>query len=115
MQTVRRTKTVSQNLDPSWNQTFEFAEISGEEYLRLKCYDADMLIDDSLGSARVNVEGLEDDECRDMWVPLANMEVGEIRLIIKMLPSQSMSNEPEVVCYSYSMKLISYCKENTLV
>lgn len=90
--TVRRTKTIPQKLNPSWNQMFEFAEISGGEYLKLRCYDADMLIDDTLGSARVNLEGLQDDECRDIWVPLGNMDTGEVRLTIKAVRSQSNLN-----------------------
>lgn len=86
---VRKTKTIPQNLNPIWKQTFEFVEIGGGEYLKLKCYDADLLIDDILGSARVNLEGLEDDKLRDIWVPLENTDTGEIRLVIKAVRSQS--------------------------
>eukprot|EP00250_Pteridium_aquilinum_P006892 c16719_g1_i2 orf=702-3128(-) len=93
--TVRKTKTVPRNLNPSWNQTFEFAEISGGEYLKLKCFDADLVMDDNLGSARVNLEGLEDDECRELWVPLENMDTGEVRLTIKAIRAQSKLNKSE--------------------
>lgn len=88
--TVRRTKTLPRSLNPSWNQTFEFAEISGGEYLKLKCYDADLVIDDTLGSARVNLEGLKDDDCRDIWVPLENIDTGEVRLTIKAVNARSI-------------------------
>lgn len=87
--TVRKTKTVRRNISPSWNQTFEFAEISGGEYLKIKCFDADWIIDETLGTAQVNLGGLEDDECRELCVPLESMDTGEIRLTIKANRSQS--------------------------
>lgn len=93
---MRRTKTLPRSLNPSWNQTFEFAEISGGEYLKLKCYDADLVIDDTLGSARVNLEGLKDDDCRDIWVPLENIDTGEVRLTIKAVNARSILDKSKV-------------------
>lgn len=84
-----KTQTVKQDLNPLWKQSFEFPEIGGGEYLQLKCYDADYLTDESLGSARVNLEGLEDGVSRDVWIPLEKINTGEIRLSIEAYTSES--------------------------
>lgn len=78
-----RTKTLSHTIRPVWNDKFEFDEISGGEYLKIKCYNADMFGDESIGSARVNLEGLLDGASRDVWVPLEKVDSGEIRLEIE--------------------------------
>ncbi|CAD6239393.1 unnamed protein product [Miscanthus lutarioriparius] len=78
-----RTKTLSHTVRPVWNDKFEFDEISGGEYLKIKCYNADMFGDESIGSARVNLEGLLDGASRDVWVPLEKVDSGEIRLEIE--------------------------------
>ncbi|KAL2630102.1 hypothetical protein R1flu_014788 [Riccia fluitans] len=82
---VRRTKTINQDLNPVWNQTFTFQEISGGEYLKIKCYDADRFGDENLGSARVNLQGLEEGAKKDIWVPLEKIKQGEIRLRIEVI------------------------------
>lgn len=81
---MRRTKTINQDLNPIWNQKFSFQEISGGEYLKLKCYDADRFGDENLGSARVNLQGLEDGSKKDVWVPLEKIKQGEVRLRIEV-------------------------------
>lgn len=78
-----RTKTLSHTVRPVWNDKFEFDEISGGEYLKIKCYNADMFGDESIGSARVNLEGLLDGASRDVWVPLEKVDSGEIRIEIE--------------------------------
>ncbi|OEL23269.1 hypothetical protein BAE44_0015712 [Dichanthelium oligosanthes] len=78
-----RTKTLSHTVRPVWNDNFEFDEIAGGEYLKIKCYNADMFGDESIGSARVNLEGLLDGASRDVWVPLEKVDSGEIRLEIE--------------------------------
>ncbi|CAM6090440.1 unnamed protein product [Calypogeia fissa] len=82
---VRRTKTINQDLNPVWSQSFTFQEIGGGEYLKLKCYDADRFGDENLGSARVNLQGLEDGTKKDVWVPLEKIKQGEIRLRIEVV------------------------------
>ncbi|RLM92548.1 synaptotagmin-5 [Panicum miliaceum] len=78
-----RTKTLSHTVRPVWNDKFEFDEIAGGEYLKIKCYNADIFGDESIGSARVNLEGLLDGASRDVWVPLEKVDSGEIRLEIE--------------------------------
>ncbi|NP_001345470.1 Synaptotagmin-5 [Zea mays] len=80
-----RTKTLTHTVRPVWNHKFEFDEISGGEYLKIKCYNADMFGDESIGSARVNLEGLLEGATRDVWVPLEKVDSGEIRLEIEAI------------------------------
>lgn len=79
---LQRTMT-AHSLSPIWNQKFEFDEIGGGEYLMIKCYSEDIFGDDSIGSARVNLEGLVEGSIRDVWVPLEKVNSGELRLQIE--------------------------------
>ncbi|KAK8964925.1 hypothetical protein KSP40_PGU003102 [Platanthera guangdongensis] len=63
---------------------FEFDEIGGGECLKIKCCSAEKISDESIGSARVNLEGLLDGSCRDVWIPLEKVISGELRLQIQM-------------------------------
>ncbi|KAF2948221.1 synaptotagmin-5 isoform X1 [Oryza sativa Japonica Group] len=82
-----KTKTLSHTTRPVWNDKFEFDEITGGEYLKIKCYSADTFGDESIGSARVNLEGLLDGDSREVWVPLEKVDSGEIRLQIEPIKS----------------------------
>lgn len=75
---------MNQDLNPVWNQSFIFHEVTGE-YLKLRCYDADWFGDENLGSARVNLQGLEEGKPKDVWVPLEKIKQGEIKLKIEVL------------------------------
>ncbi|KQK02519.1 extended synaptotagmin-1 [Brachypodium distachyon] len=86
-----KTKTLSQTVRPVWNDKFEFDELAGGEYLKIKCYNSDTFGDDSIGSARVNLEGLLYGASRDVWVPLEKVDSGEIRLEIE--PIQNDQND----------------------
>ncbi|CAI9755382.1 unnamed protein product [Fraxinus pennsylvanica] len=79
----KRTKTVSYTSNPVWNQKFEFDEIGGGEYLKIKCYQEETLGDESIGSARVNLEGLIEGLKRDVNIPLEKVNSGELRLQIE--------------------------------
>lgn len=80
---IYRTKTMPHTTNPEWKHTFEFDEIGGSEYLKIKCYSADLFGDDSIGSARVNLEGIPDNSSRDVWIPLEKVNSGEVRLQIE--------------------------------
>ncbi|CAN0902298.1 SYT5 [Linum grandiflorum] len=79
---VQRTKT-SLSPNPTWNQKFEFDEIGGDEYIKLKCYSEEVFGDESIGSARVNLEGLLEGSIKDAWIPLEKVNSGELRLLIE--------------------------------
>ncbi|KAI5061768.1 hypothetical protein GOP47_0024273 [Adiantum capillus-veneris] len=87
----RKTKIVKQDLNPLWRQSYEFPELGNGEHLQLKCFDADYLNDENLGSARINLEGLEDGVVRDVWIPLEKINTGEIRLLIEAYTSESQA------------------------
>ncbi|XP_048500476.1 uncharacterized protein LOC104893574 isoform X2 [Beta vulgaris subsp. vulgaris] len=86
---VQRTRAVPQTSNPIWNQTFEFDEIAGGEYLKLKCLYEETFGDDVIGSATVNLEGLEEGSVRDTPVPLEKTNSGEVRLQIKAVSEVS--------------------------
>lgn len=82
--TIQKTKTVYHTTTPVWNQIFEFDEIGGGEYLKIKCYNAEKISDENIGSARVSLEGLLEGSCRDVWIPLEKVDSGELRLQIQV-------------------------------
>ncbi|CAN6584906.1 unnamed protein product [Malus baccata var. baccata] len=79
---LQRTRT-AHDLNPVWNQKFEFDEIGEGEYLKIKCFNEDTFGDDNIGSARVNLEGLVEGSVRDVWIPLEKVNSGELRLQIE--------------------------------
>ncbi|KAL2934071.1 Synaptotagmin-5 [Bienertia sinuspersici] len=86
---VQKTRTASPSLNPVWNQTFEFDEITGGEYLKVKCLYDETFGDEVIGSATVNLEGLEEGSVRDVPVPLEKAISGEVRLLIEALTTGS--------------------------
>ncbi|KAF6175561.1 hypothetical protein GIB67_004942 [Kingdonia uniflora] len=78
--TIYRTRTILRVMDPVWNQNFEFGEIEGGEYLKIRHFSQDTFSDDNIGSARVNLEGLLEGSVRVIWVPLEKVNTGELRL-----------------------------------
>ncbi|XP_058722425.1 synaptotagmin-5-like [Vicia villosa] len=83
---IQKTKT-SHTPNPVWNQTIEFDEITGGEYLKLKVFTEELFGDENIGSAQVNLEGLVDGSVRDVWIPLERVRSGEIRLKIEAVKS----------------------------
>eukprot|EP01018_Ginkgo_biloba_P027009 Gb_21359 [translate_table: standard] len=92
---IRKTRTIPQDLNPIWGQVFEFNEIGDGEYLKIKCYNADILGDESIGSARVNLEGLEEGITKDVWVPLEKVTTGEVRLKIDVQKQEQDTDGPQ--------------------
>lgn len=78
----QKTRTLH-TLNPIWNQKFEFEEIGGGEYLKVKCFNEETFGDDNIGFARVNLEGLVEGSIRDVWVPLEKVNSGELRFQIE--------------------------------
>lgn len=83
LQAVLKTKPAPHSPNPTWNQKFEFDEIGGGEYLKIKCLTEETLGDESIGSARVNLEGLVEGLVRDVCIPLEKVSSGELRLQIE--------------------------------
>ncbi|KAL7160267.1 hypothetical protein ABFS83_01G082300 [Erythranthe nasuta] len=80
---IQRTKHVPHSSNPAFHQKFEFDEIGGGEYLKIKCYTEETFGDESIGSARVNLEGLLEGSVRDVCIPLEKVNSGELRLQIE--------------------------------
>ena len=70
-------------MNPVWNQKFEFDEIGGGEYLKVKCFSEETFGDENIGSARVNLEGLLDGSVREVLIPLEKVSSGELKLQIE--------------------------------
>lgn len=81
---LQRTRT-AHSLNPTWNQKFEFEEVGGGEYLKIKCYNEDIFGDDSIGGARISLEGLVEGSARDVWIPLEKVNSGEVHLQIEAI------------------------------
>nr|GMD00046.1 synaptotagmin-5-like isoform X2 [Ipomoea batatas] len=80
---LKRTRTAPHTSDPEWNHKFEFDEIGGGEYLKIKCFIEERFSDENIGSARVNLEGLVEGSPKDVWIPLEKVNSGELRLHIE--------------------------------
>ncbi|KAJ0962720.1 hypothetical protein J5N97_027842 [Dioscorea zingiberensis] len=87
---LHKTKTLSHTTNPVWNHKFDFDEIGGGECLMIKCYNADIFGDENIGSARVNLEGLVEGSCKDVWIPLEKVNSGELRLQIEALKNEDL-------------------------
>ena len=85
---IQRTRTAPAS-SPTWNQRFEFEELGGDEYLKIKCFSEETFGDDNIGSAHVNLEGLFEDSLRDVWIPLEKVNSGELRLQIEAVRPES--------------------------
>lgn len=86
LQVTQRTRTAQHSSDPTWDHKFEFDEIVGGEYLKIKCFLEEMFGEESIGSARVNLEGLVEGSVRDVWIPLERANSGELHLQIEAVP-----------------------------
>ena len=96
-QVLKRTKAVQHTPNPIWEQKFEFDEIVGGEYLKIKCNSEETFGDENIGSARVNLEGLIEGSVRDVWVPLEKVNSGELRLQIEAVKIEDY--EGSMVCF----------------
>ncbi|XP_019443304.1 PREDICTED: synaptotagmin-5-like isoform X4 [Lupinus angustifolius] len=84
---IQKTRT-ARTANPVWYQSFEFDEIGGGEYLKIKGFTEETFGDENIGSAQVNLEGLTDGLVRDVWVPLERAQCGEIRLKIEAVKAE---------------------------
>ncbi|XP_075508656.1 uncharacterized protein LOC142545378 isoform X1 [Primulina tabacum] len=89
---THRTRSVSHTSNPIWNQKFEFDELVGGEYLKIKCYTEETFSDESIGSARVNLEGLIKGCTRDVCIPLEKVKSGELQLQIEAVKVDDNEN-----------------------
>ncbi|XP_068643741.1 synaptotagmin-2-like [Aristolochia californica] len=86
--TLHKSRTIHHASNPVWNQKFVFDEIGGGEYLKIKCYSADIFGDDNIGSACVNLEGIAAGLIKDVWMPLEKVSTGELRLQIEAVNNE---------------------------
>ncbi|XP_055575465.1 extended synaptotagmin-3 [Falco biarmicus] len=88
-----RSKTVSRDLNPIWNETFEFVvhEVPGQD-LEVDLYDEDPDKDDFMGSLLISLVDVMNDKIVDEWFPLSKTTSGHLHLKLEWL---SLVNDQE--------------------
>ncbi|EOB00593.1 Extended synaptotagmin-3, partial [Anas platyrhynchos] len=88
-----RSKTVSRDLNPVWNETFEFVvhELPGQD-LEVELYDEDPDKDDFMGSLLISLVDIMNDRTVDEWFPLSKTTSGHLHLKLEWL---SLVNDQE--------------------
>uniref|UniRef100_A0A8C3PL81 Extended synaptotagmin 3 n=1 Tax=Calidris pygmaea TaxID=425635 RepID=A0A8C3PL81_9CHAR len=81
-----RSKTVSRDLNPIWNETFEFVvhEVPGQD-LEVDLYDEDPDKDDFMGSLVISLVDVMNDRTVDEWFPLSKTTSGHLHLKLEWL------------------------------
>ncbi|XP_027700977.1 extended synaptotagmin-3 [Vombatus ursinus] len=81
-----RSKTVYRNLNPIWNEVFEFIvyEVPGQD-LEVDLYDEDTDKDDFLGSLQINLGDVMKNSVVDEWFVLNNTTSGRLHLKLEWL------------------------------
>jgi Ca2+-dependent lipid-binding protein len=89
---VARTKTCDEaGKFPKWNEEFQFAILSTEtDTVNLLCYDEDIIIDDFIGLATLNIANLSQNvsDWHAEWIDIfkKNKKTGEILIETKYEP-----------------------------
>jgi len=82
-----KTKVVKKNLNPVWNETFEFSTSYKLHNLKFKVFDHDTFsADELLGNLKVPMDLLRDGKLHDEWFPLLSKNLtpaGELHLKIQ--------------------------------
>ncbi|XP_040005966.1 multiple C2 and transmembrane domain-containing protein 2-like isoform X2 [Xiphias gladius] len=68
--TFYKSKVVSKNLNPTWNETFSLPVKNLNQKLYIKVYDRDLTSDDFMGSASVILSDLVIDKVNELTLPL---------------------------------------------
>ncbi|CAF2364148.1 unnamed protein product [Rotaria sp. Silwood2] len=85
----QRTSTIKDTNSPTWNETFNFNLLKGQDHLHVKVYDEDVVGKDSIGSAKISLKKIQQAGGHlDEWVKLpAHLGLGshgEIHLILRL-------------------------------
>nr|XP_056717137.1 extended synaptotagmin-3 [Euleptes europaea] len=91
-----RSRTIQRNLNPIWNETFEFVvyEVPGQD-LEVDLYDEDPDKDDFLGSLLINLADVMKDRVVDEWFPLSKTASGHVHLKLEWF---SLVTDQEKLC-----------------
>jgi len=77
----QKTKVIKRTLNPEWNQDFQFT-VTATDSLEVQVYDQDVTSDEKIGNTVVTFGELVLGQPSDSWIPLENVDRGEIHLII---------------------------------
>jgi len=85
-----KSKVVKKNLDPKWDQTFNFHFENVKDRLRLEVFDHDVFSkDDYMGFVELSLEEIEEGSTEDKWLKLQDVETGEIHISISLNPDKN--------------------------
>eukprot|EP00897_Mesotaenium_endlicherianum_P000503 jgi/Mesen1/10453/ME000082S09958 len=102
---LRKTRAAAcEGINPVWNESFEVREVRGGEVLKLKCGTSSSAWGShaALGSARLNLQMLEEGKERELWVPLEKAPSGSLRLRLLLLPPAGDDEGDAVIISSSS-------------
>lgn len=66
----QQSKVINNNLNPEWNQRFDFAFTSFDDRLNVHCFDSDMIGASKLGVLQVPLADLRNQKCLKISEPL---------------------------------------------
>ncbi|XP_036396445.1 extended synaptotagmin-3 isoform X2 [Megalops cyprinoides] len=89
-----RSKTIKQNLDPHWNEVYEFVihEAPGQE-LEVELYDEDTDKDDFLGRISLDCGDVKKERVLDKWFTLEEADSGKVHLNLQWMSLQKDQSE----------------------
>ncbi|XP_031755249.1 extended synaptotagmin-1-like [Xenopus tropicalis] len=81
-----KTRVISKNLNPQWNQTFEilFSELPGQE-ITFEVFDRDEARDDPMGSCKIAVSQVLERKSINKWFRLENVQSGDLHIKVETL------------------------------
>ncbi|XP_051566926.1 extended synaptotagmin-3-like [Myxocyprinus asiaticus] len=85
-----KTKTIKENLNPRWNEVFEFVihEAPGQE-LEVELFDEDTDADDFLGRFNLDFGEVKKERVLDKWFTLEDIQSGEIHMKLQWFSLQT--------------------------
>ncbi|CAF1263796.1 unnamed protein product [Rotaria sordida] len=82
----QKTKVISNTKNPYWNEIFVFNHLKGQDILHIDVYDKDLIINDKIGSLKINLEDLYHKCHIDNWYNILSKfgisSNGQIHLIL---------------------------------
>ena len=85
----QKTRVIDNSLNPRWDETFHFQNISQSTGILLKFYDKDVAADDQFGQLELNTNAFAVGKVVDNWYEIKGIKKrgGNVHLVIHVAPS----------------------------